>query len=1338
MAEGTVDNVAKIKVKFEADKESLAKIKDNWKDFSEEIAKVKSTGSQPTFVNMKNEIIELNQLFKEFNVTVGNIPKGHITTTAEEMKKVREVSQQIQNINKSNKTNVFKSYQSELSKLENEAARLNRQLKATDDISKKIALKQQLNGIRDEYRKLNAESAAFRKEIGIQWSRGFYDLNNSIDYFRSKIRSKFTMMSAERLMDFAFTAPGELVNSLSQLEQAKVNFAQVMPNSFTENQKAMNEAMKEFIQVAADYGASVNDVTEAGRLWGRQYKDVGIVQELVRSSTKLSITDNMSLVEVNKALEATMQQYGIRLKDANEAQQVSGDIVDKWAHLADTAVVTAADLATANEQSAGAAHQAGLSFDFLQGIIATMATRTGKSGAEVGRSVRSMLVSMNTAKARKEFEALGIALETVDTNGVKHVRNMEEVIVELMQKLKESNKDIRDTVLAMSGGKFQYNNVLAFLTAYDEFQKNLNLSKNSSGWANEQVKLQYETIDKQIVALKADLQELVRIIGETGATEGIRDLIGIVRSFIQTMQQVDPSKLVSLANLIKNIILWRVGLKAVALILDSMPIKIDNFTRSLQMSIGAITGAKTALQGFAAAATLASKALGVIGLIISVLQVAMTVFDAFRESANNTKIEEAFGSARVYSEKKKALEDLKAAQESYDEISANSLATEEEKIKANEKVQEAIQNLIPLLDEEGRARLENAGYSKQAIETEIEELKRKLLQQNASAIATKQFEIEQTKAVISGTLDRIESYQKEIEALKVLIAARAVSAENIRKAGFLGSGFIADKIEGQNERYKAQAEALEKAIESNRKDFNRDMQKLESLNKDLSRLQGNLPKGSSVGGSNALGSTSPDREASEKGGKNSGGTAGGNYAAKANLLQYQKRKNELWYDGKIAAQQYSNELKNLNYLEEINGNSAEISGKKVDLYNSRVKELVQYKEELSDFRKELEKVLDAKMEEAPELAKQLGYTKELSTEQKLRLMEVNKETYQEMKSFVDISKMISEVNSKIKETESNLMDVNKVLAKTKLSMKPEDVYNRTAEQLKLQYESSVAGRSGYNNNFYDYQNKVEQIKYLSDLYVAQMVRVNAQRDNLNKNMMRWSEQEYYNESTKLKQWELEAKQTMANIRQAKLDSTMGIREGLADVTSQLLFEGNSWKDIWKKLWQELAKDAILSLLKVQHQASLLGLVLQALGLFGGVIGGGSTVTHVNGGYIQSFNNGTTVSTMPLKKHMGGTIGAFPKMHGGGEVSAAGVGVVPKLRNDEVLRTLQVGEEVNSIADRRSNEILGAVAMKALDTKNEMPSNIQIFAMDSKSFAEYLNDNAEILLGVLAKHKALGK
>lgn len=1335
MAEGTVDNVAKIKVKFEADKESLAKIKDNWKDFSEEVAKVKNTGSQPTFVNMKNEIIELNQLFKEFNVTVGNIPKGNITATVEEMKKANNViSQQIQKGNKSDKNGVFKNYQSELSKLEDKAAKLNYQIRRTLDPKEKNKLAEDLARIKYQYRELNNESANFRKEIGIQWSRGFYDLNRSLDYFRAKVRSKFTMMSAERMMDFAFTAPGELVESLSKLEQAKVNFAQVMPDDFSNNQKAMNEAMREFIQVASDYGAEVDKVTEAGRLWGRQYKDVGIVQELVRNSTKLSITDNMSLVDVNKALEATMQQYGIRLKDANEAQEVSGAIVDKWSHLADTAVVTAADLATANEQSAGAAHQAGLSFDFLQGIIATMATRTGKSGAEVGRSIRSMLVSMNTAKARKEFQALGIALETVDNNGVKHLRNMEEVIVELMQKLRDSNKDIRDTVLAMSGGRFQYNNVLAFLTAYDEFQKNLDLSKSSAGWANQQVALQYETIDKQLVALKADLQGFIQAISEAGATSGIRELIGYLRSMVQVLQHIDPENIKNLGLALKNLVMFRVGLKAVSVALDLIPtqaIKVGDVFSGVTSQIAAAT---TVFQKLSVAITLLSRALGVIGLVFTVLQIGMTIYDAY-----NSKQEDIVKSSKEHAEKLDAeigklktkhdtLEKLSEKLDQEQEIMKNSVAGSKEYTQAESNSIQIKQQIIELLDEEGKAKVLQADFAKKAIREEIDTLAK---MSNAYQIDKENYfkaQEEKTEKLISEFTTRLKLYEEEAKVLGDMIGS--VSGLRNSIPGFL-AGRADMVIEESTDAIQSELDNTNSRIQGVKKNLIDAKAALFKARADHEKSKGS---GSINGGANV------DREPNEKSpGGSTGSGSGGNYAAKANLLQYQKQKNELWYDGKIAAQQYSNELKRLNDTEELSGITAEISGNRLKLHNDRVKELTEYKEKLVAFRTELEKALDQKMTEAPELAKELGYIADLTTDEKIRIMEVNKETFQEMKSFTEISKMISEVNSKLEDTESKLIDVNKAVAKTKLSMKPEDIYSRVSTDLKTQYESGVAERSGYNNTFYDYQNKIAQIQYLSDLYVAQMERVNAQRSNLFHNFTMWDEKERYSQQEKLKQWELEAKQTMANIRQAKLDSTEDIREGLADVTTQLLFEGNSWKDIWKKLWQDLAKDAILSLLKVQHQASLLGLVLQALGLFGGFKGGSVGVSadgYSPSSFVSNFTGGS-VSDIAIA-HTGGIMNAYPKMHSGGDVSGGRTGVVPKLRNDEVLRTLQVGEEVNSLADRRSNEILGAVAMKALDTKNEMPGNIQIFAMDSKSFAEYLNENAEILLGVLAKHKALGR
>lgn len=272
-------------------------------------------------------------------------------------------------------------------------------------------------------------------------------------YFFVRLKSGIAKSLGTYVENYITNAIPNTFNALVNYEQNRVNFAQVMPEDVGNNQKLMNNAMREFMNIASDYGTSVQEVTEAGRLWGRQYKDVAMVQELVRNSTKLSITDNMSLTEVNKALEATMQQYNVKLKDANEAQQVSGRIVDVWAKLADNAVVTAQDLARASEQAGGSAYQAGVSFDYLQAMIATMSTTTGKSGAEVGRAIRSMLVSMNSAKAQKFFTQLGIATKELGKDGVLRVRSFEKVITDLMKKLKTYPKDASSAILAMSGGR---------------------------------------------------------------------------------------------------------------------------------------------------------------------------------------------------------------------------------------------------------------------------------------------------------------------------------------------------------------------------------------------------------------------------------------------------------------------------------------------------------------------------------------------------------------------------------------------------------------------------------------------------------------------------------------------------------------------------------------------------------------------------------------------------------------------------------------------------------------------------------------------------------------------
>ena len=1347
MSENTIDNVAKISVRFEADKASLRQVREH---FSNEMQDIKKSANNT-----------LADTFKNFNKQAG-FTKG------------------VQQI---------KTYQQALNDIERKAAKVYHELQNLDatDYQNKARLNKELNTLREQYQKLNKESVAFRKNIGISNSRGFYDLNSNIDYFMAKARSKFAMMTSERLIDSAFNLPDKVFDDLSRLEQAKVNFAQVMPDNFSNNQQAMNNAMKEFIQVAADYGTSVEEVTDAGRLWGRQYKDIGIIQELVRSSTKLSITDNMSLVEVNKALEATMQQYGITLHNAAEAQEVSNSYVDKWSHLADTALVTAIDLAKANEQSASAAHQAGIGFDFLQGMIATMAAKTGKSGAEIGRSIRSMLVSMNTAKARKEFAKLGITLETIDKDGTKHVRNMEQVILELMQKLKTTNLDIRDTITAMSGGKMQYNNVLALLTAYDELQKNINLSQNSKGWADEQVALQYETVARQLQALKADYMQFINTLSQAGATEGIKGIIQTLREVVQVLGHIDPRNIDMLISTMKALIALRAGLHLLQLTLVQIPRQFTLLSRQVMTLPARLAATTSAVRGLAMALSLATKAAGAIGILITVLQVGYTLFDAY-----NAKETEAAEKARNHAEsisdeisqmksKHDTLQTLSERLEENRAIMEQAEKGSEEYKKADSEIIKIKKDIIDILDEEGKAKVLQSDFAKSAIDSEIKNIDSMANAYQADKERYYKAQEDKTNKLIQEYNTRLSYYESEANLLGAMLDNIGDIKGNIpeifanRADELIGES--SEAIQSQIDRNNADRENIKKAITAEKANLVKFRAELENAR--------SLGSSSSGGGSGAV-----IDDTGGSGGKSSGGGGGSgdNYAAKAERLQYQKTRNELWYDGKIAATVYDTALKSLNNTEKVEGVTAKTSIGKISLWKARQQELEQYKTKLLDFRSTLEKALDERMTENTDIANQLGYTANMTTEQKIRIMEVNKETFQEMKSFTEISRLISEVNNKIAETDNGLQDINNTLAQTKLSINPEDVYQRKAQDLKMTYEMLKAESSGIFNPFKDIDDTRLQLDYLNQLYYAQVERTRQLRQNLSSMLNSANQVDVQNAKTALQQAELAEKQTLANIRQARSDSTLGLRQGLFGITSDLLIEGKSWKDIWKSLWKDLAKQALAAIFKVKVEVGVLGLLMKLIfggsggGLFGGGLFGGGGL--VGGGFdyygaaadafglsLGQFAEGGTVKGagteksdsipamlsngeyvlnaeavkrlgVPLLNALNNNKGMIAKFAEGGFTPSKGVKpVLSKDNSGNVTTASNILNKKDIDTDKTNNtEILALMAttMREIAEQGNKPSNVNIVAMDSKSFAEFLNENSDILMGVIAKNRSLNR
>ena len=404
------------------------------------------------------------------------------------------------------------------------------------------------------------------------------------------------------------------------------------------------------------------------------------------------------------------------------------------------------------------------------------------------------------------------------------------------------------------------------------------------------------------------------------------------------------------------------------------------------------------------------------------------------------------------------------------------------------------------------------------------------------------------------------------------------------------------------------------------------------------------------------------------------------------------------------------------------------------MYKERQQSLSEYQKQLEEYQQTLIANLDAEIAANQDVAEAVGYKQDATVNEKLRNIEVNRELYQQIKSYSEIVNQISKVNQQIETTKGNIIDINNEIRNaTQLSQDPEKILEQNLKNINFEQAIASAKINRPTNIFQDrQQSQIEweaEVKR-SELYAQERLRL---QQELMQAVFEGNDKAIQDTQNALNAMEQQYQESVQKITELEYEKNSKIREGLADISQEFLIQGTSLRDIWNNLWTDLAREAIQRLFQVKAQSSFLG---SLFGLFTGSSSGGLSF----GAGTSAFDNAGSFSIggIPLKTHIGGNIMAYPKMHSGGMVEQGRKGVVPQSRNDEVVRTLQVGEEVNSLADRRSNEILGAVAMKALDAENIRPNNVYIMAMDSRTFAEYLNDNADALLGVLAKQGALGR
>lgn len=381
---------------------------------------------------------------------------------------------------------------------------------------------QMLGKTRAELSRVANEYKKYQKQIN--------DTGTTWDKFMMRARSHLEWIASGAALSAMFVLPAQFMNTLENLEAKMAGIKQVIPmieglkddEKFGTKEQQIARAKKEtedLIGLAARYGASVDEVMEAtrsiGRMYGQGESGVTNTNLMVTQATRMAVADAFDLIDATRGLESAMSQWNLQTENTQELLINTNRILDVWTKTAHRGAASAQDIADAIQLAGTAAYQAGVSFEFFNALVATGVRATARSGNEIGTSIKSMMVSMQTPKAEKALKQWGISLREIGTDGQLHMRNLEDVILDVAMAVQTTEKDTKDLFLALSGGKFQYSKVSAMLKNGDELLRMLREINNPDtvGFTGEQIQVQLDTLSRKVTTIKDDLQGMVFEIG---------------------------------------------------------------------------------------------------------------------------------------------------------------------------------------------------------------------------------------------------------------------------------------------------------------------------------------------------------------------------------------------------------------------------------------------------------------------------------------------------------------------------------------------------------------------------------------------------------------------------------------------------------------------------------------------------------------------------------------------------------------------------------------------------------------------------------------------------------
>lgn len=528
---------------------SKSQVNANIRELEQSIRKIKLTAT----LAKGNTKSELNQVIRQLEAQVRQIK---IQAKIDSRQLNREINNALRNVSARDINLNLNSTGDRLNAQVRRAVSQAREYVNRNPISVNIDLKRekllnQLATFTNKHTKINessywlGEAERLRGVIEAVSNRnGLRDATDQLQVFTSGVRATGyaavsttdrikgmlgSIVKVSNYFGLAFVAVNKFRQSLNTLKTNDTILTEISKTSEMTKQQ-LKELGDEAFDVASKYGqVSGNYLTAVQEMARSGYEMIS--NELGELSLLAQSAGDMTAEMANNYILATdaAYKYGGSVEKLNAALDGANYISNK-----NSASLT--DIADATRVSASFAANAGVAIDELTAAEATMIATTKRSGSEMGRAFRSILLNLQQVsgefdgeeineeqlkKVEERCHSLGVELEYMK-DGVATLRNPMEVLKELSEvfnSLPDNSAD-KQGLISDLGGKYHANALSALLSRWDLYEKMVGEFSQGTGSALEEANKTADSWAGRLAQLQNSWDSFVNSLTNKGAIKG--------------------------------------------------------------------------------------------------------------------------------------------------------------------------------------------------------------------------------------------------------------------------------------------------------------------------------------------------------------------------------------------------------------------------------------------------------------------------------------------------------------------------------------------------------------------------------------------------------------------------------------------------------------------------------------------------------------------------------------------------------------------------------------------------------------------------------------------------